>query len=120
DTARRAGFTAYVPGELPQLEFDSLLFSHVLEHMEESAAEALLQAYLPYLKVAGTVVFMTPQEAGFASDPTHVHFTDFDGLSRIARGQRLVPVSMYSFPFPRFAGRFFRYNEFVLIARSLT
>jgi hypothetical protein len=63
------------------------------------------------------VVLITPQESGFASDATHVAFTGFDELARLLAEHGLVPERRYSFPFPRPAGRFFRHNEFVVVAR---
>ena len=36
-----------------------------------------------YLAPGGIVVFICPQERGYATDPTHVSFTDFDGLANV-------------------------------------
>jgi SAM-dependent methyltransferase len=121
--ARARGLEAYVPEELASSphgsggRFDSLLVSHVLEHMTRAEATALLARYLPHVKRGGQVVLITPQEAGFRSDDTHVAFTDLDALAEIARDSGLEIARRYSFPFPRSFGRVFKYNEFVLIAR---
>src|SRR5689334_18506356 len=42
--------------------FDSLLLAHVVEHMDESQAIALLQSYLHTLKSGGKIIIITPQE----------------------------------------------------------
>lgn len=113
--ARAAGFEAYLPQDLPQGEFDSLLFAHVLEHVRDPAG--LVSEYLPRLAPGGQVIIFTPQEQGYESDASHVSFLDFDALRRIAEGLRLCVERTYSFPFPRWAGKYFPYNEFVMTAR---
>jgi SAM-dependent methyltransferase len=121
--ARGRGLEAFVPDEFRASQyaggkrFDALLISHVLEHMPRGEAHALLARYLPHVKPGGRVVLITPQEAGFRSDDTHVEFTDLDALVEIARAGGLEITRQYSFPFPRPFGRVFKYNEFVLIAR---
>lgn len=101
-------------GESPP--FDSLLFAHVVEHMTFDEAGGLVNAYLPALRPGGKVLFICPQERGFASDPTHVSFTTGQDLQRLARSTGLIPGRWHSFPFPRVAGRLFTYNEFTLVA----
>ncbi len=121
--ARRAGLRAHLPGELrgspdarPE-SFDALLFAHVLEHMRRGEAVELVRAHRPYLRRGGRVVVITPQERGFASDPTHVELLDFASIEGILRDADLTPQRFYSFPFPRAMGRIFAYNEFVGIGR---
>ncbi|HZR07064.1 MAG TPA: methyltransferase domain-containing protein [Myxococcales bacterium] len=124
EIARGRGLPAFTPEELrasawgQEGRFDSLLFSHVLEHMTSAQAGELIRAYLPFLRPGGRVVVFTPQEAGFRSDPTHVEFMDFDSVGGIARAAGLEVESRYSFPFPRLAGSIFKYNEFVTVARN--
>jgi hypothetical protein len=55
-----------------------------------------------------------PQERGYDSDPTHVTFTDGAALETLAREVGLRPGGWFSFPFPRWAGKAFTYNEFCL------
>jgi SAM-dependent methyltransferase len=98
--------------------FDSLMLAHVVEHMRFDEARSLLAQYLPFVRPGGMVVLLTPQEAGFASDATHVEFMDLAALERMARAVGLVPARGFSFPFPRPVGRLFKYNEFVLVARK--
>ena len=123
-TARARGFVAYTSeaflgsdGGKPA-GFASLLFAHVLEHMPLDDATALVRTYLPYLARPGRVVFITPQERGFASDPTHVEFMDADALVQVAQVCGLSVERNYSFPFPRWFGRLFTYNEFVVVATA--
>lgn len=123
EVARRRGFVAYTPDELTASSharpgaFDALLASHVLEHMSAAAAAALLRHYLPYVRAGGRVVVITPQEAGFRSDPTHVEFMDPERVRALFRSTGIEPIREYSFPLPRIAGHVFKYNEFVSIGR---
>jgi SAM-dependent methyltransferase len=121
--AREAGLRAYTPDEFRGSEwdrpsaFDSLLLSHVAEHMHRAELLALLRSHLPYLRPGGRLILVTPQEVGFASDPTHVEFMDLAFLRAVAHELGLLPVRDYSFPFPRALGRVFIYNEFVSVSR---
>lgn len=123
EEARRRGLEAYTPDELrasPQAtpgRFDSLLLAHVAEHMSEEQAVALLAGYLDLVRAGGRVVVITPQEAGQRSDPTHVTFMDFAAVERVLRGAGCSVDARYSFPLPRLAGKVFKYNEFVVLAR---
>jgi len=125
EIARTRGLQAFTPEAFraspfnaPE-RFESILLAHVVEHMTEDEATRLLSGYLPCLKRHGRVVLITPQEAGYRSDPTHVQFMNFDALRRMAGAAGLTPVREYSFPFARPAGRYFRHNEFVSISRKI-
>ncbi|MFI5954266.1 class I SAM-dependent methyltransferase [Cryptosporangium sp. NPDC051539] len=124
ELARERGFTAYTvddffaSDEMEPGSFDAILASHLVEHLLEPDAKAVVESYLPYLRSGGRVVFITPQEKGFTTDATHVRFSAFDEVSALARDVGLTVVKKYSFPFPRFAGKFFAYNEFVVVARK--
>ncbi len=98
--------------------FDGLLLAHVVEHMSESDADALLAEYVPRLRPGGRLVLITPQEKGYATDATHVRFVDLDSSAALAEGSGCQVERSYSFPFPRAAGHAFPYNEFVLVART--
>lgn len=116
--ARSFGLKAFTPTDFcaePET-FDSLLFAHVLEHMDRRSAEQLVKQYLPYLRPGGQVILICPQEAGFRSDATHVQFCDFDALRELAMSLGLTVQRSYSFPFARWVGRMFKYNEFVVAA----
>jgi SAM-dependent methyltransferase len=121
--ARERGLTAYTPEEFAATDcapgsFDSLLCAHVLEHLDAAKASALLATYLPYVRPGGRAVLITPQEAGYASDATHVRFVGFAELTEEARAAGLDVRRAYSFPLPRAAGRLFRHNEFVLVSTA--
>jgi SAM-dependent methyltransferase len=124
ETSRSAGLEAYLEEDFLKskwgegAQFDSILLSHILEHMDAASASALVRSYLPYLRSQGRVVMLCPQSAGFAADPTHVTYFDSQKLEELARTLGLTVDKKYSFPFPQWVGRFFKYNEFVVIARK--
>ena len=94
-----------------------MLVAHVVEHMPYRDAVELVRSYSPYVAGDGKFIFICPQEAGYRSDPTHVEFADFDALRRLAAEVGVTVTRAYSFPMPRPVGRWFRYNEFVVVAR---
>ena len=98
--------------------FDALLLAHVVETMTHDEALEVVRSYLPYLRSGGVVFFICPQERGYASDPTHVTFNDGDALRALSRELGLEPVPWRSFPFPRWTGKAFVYNEFNVRARK--
>ncbi|MCV2351395.1 class I SAM-dependent methyltransferase [Paucibacter sp. Y2R2-4] len=120
--ARKLGLQAFTPDEFKASQFasphcfDSLLLAHVAEHMTRAQLVPLITEYLSYLRPGAKIILITPQEAGFASDPTHVEFMDLTALRAVAAQLDCPVVHAFSFPFPRWVGRFFTYNEFVLIA----
>jgi 2-polyprenyl-3-methyl-5-hydroxy-6-metoxy-1,4-benzoquinol methylase len=120
--ARARGFNAlstdeWAASELRQPNaFDGILLAHVIEHMDEPDAVRLMEDYLPYLRPGGKVFFVCPQERGYDSDPTHVRFADFEALAELSRKVGLDVQKTFSFPFPRFAGKPFIYNEFCVVA----
>jgi len=74
--------------------------------------------YIYLLKPEGKLIIITPQEAGFRSDSTHIEFMDFAKLKNILNQLGLIVLQEYSFPFSRLIGRFFTYNEFVLVGQK--
>lgn len=124
EIARKQGLTAFTPEEFEGsnfnilLHFDALLLAHVAEHMTQQEVVELLNKYLPFLKPGGRLIMITPQEAGYRSDFTHIEFMDFLKLRNINIQLNLNIVQEYSFPFPRFAGHVFTYNEFVTVSRK--
>lgn len=121
--ARRRGCNAYTPEAFRESQdaqparFDSMLVAHVLEHMNRDQARRLVGDYLEFVRPGGRVVLITPQEAGFRSDGSHVEFMDGDALHEILTGHGLEVLRSYSFPFPRAVGRLFAHNEFVCVAK---
>lgn len=122
EIARSLGFRAFTRDAFlaspdAAQSFDALLFAHVLEHMTRADASRLVSQWLPHLRPGGKLLLITPQEAGFRSDPSHVEFLDFAALLGILADAGCAPLRAYSFPFPRFAGRVFPYNEFVALGQ---
>ena len=97
--------------------FDSLLASHLIEHLTPAEAETVIASYLPFIRPGGRVAFFTPQERGYASDSTHVAFAGFDELRALSERLGLSFEKQYSFPFPRWSGKAFIYNEFIHLSR---
>jgi len=124
EIARNKGLQVFTPEDFHKseynipLRFDSILLAHVAEHMTEQEVVNLLKTYFPLLKNNGNLIIITPQEKGYDSDATHVQFVDFDVQHRIIKALNLEFVRQYSFPFPRFFGSFFKYNEFIGISRK--
>ena len=121
--ARQSGLTAWTTAEWPRCEdaelqsFDTMLVAHVLEHMSTEQAGELLSDYVKYLRRQAKLVLICPQEAGFRSDDTHVRFLTGADLAELADQLGFQVTRNYSFPLPRFTGRAFRYNEFVVVAQ---
>ena len=122
--ARARGLPAMGPEEFlrgpgaAESGFDSLLLSHLLEHLSVPDIDELLEAYLPHLRPGGRLVVITPQERGQASDPSHVTWLDASAVSSILVRHGLRIERTYSFPLPRPAGRAFAHNESVVIATT--
>ncbi len=120
---RRRGLTAYTTDEFPASpaarpgSFDSLLVAHVLEHLTPEGAAELLGRYLPYVRSGGTVVAICPQERGQRADPTHVTHLPPARLVPLLASCGVRVERTRSFPFPRWAGRWFTHNETIAIGR---
>jgi SAM-dependent methyltransferase len=123
EMARARGLNAMTTGEFLGSRFairegfDSLLLSHLLEHLTPAEALDLVVRYLPFVRSSGQVIVITPQESGFRSDLTHVHFFDFEGCASLLSAAGLTQLHHHSFPLPRWAGPLFTYNEFVTVAK---
>ncbi len=121
--ARSRGFEAYEPHEFAERfldkkgTFDSLLLSHILEHLSWEDARGLITEYLPWLNKQARIISITPGSKGFDSDPTHVTFFDLEQTSLLMRECGLRIERTFCFPFPRFAGKYFKHNEHVVVAR---
>lgn len=125
EVARSRGLRAWATEEFfatPEVavegQYDGLLAAHLVEHMPLEEGIDVLASYLPFLRAGARCVFICPQERGYASDETHVMFADFAVLRQVAERLGLVVERDYSFPFPRWVGKVFTYNEFVLVARK--
>lgn len=123
--AKNMGLTVFTPDEFQNSSFnksqlfDSLLMSHVAEHMKQQEVVQILQEYIHLLKPEGKLIIITPQEAGYRSDSTHVEFMNFAKLRNIVSEIKFTTLTEYSFPFPRFIGNLFIYNEFISVSTKL-
>lgn len=97
-------------------DFDTIIFSHVLEHLTPEEHPLILNRYLPYLKVGGRVIVRIPQRAGFDSDDDHRFFWHRSSMAEYLSSHNLHIEKMGSFPFPEFVGNFFKYNEWFFLA----
>ena len=120
--ARTQGLRAYTVTEFRNSadgipgSYDTLLLAHVVEHMDREGALHILRDYLEFLRPSARMVLITPQEAGYRSDKTHVRSVDFAGAADLATAVGFEVACRYSFPFPRVIGKVFRHNEFVTVA----
>ena len=96
--------------------YDTLLLSHVLEHVTFEECAQLLDLYLPLLVPGGRVVIECPQEAGYSGDPTHIRWVDFNEARLQCENNGLSVIRQYSYPLPRWAGPAFIYNQFETLA----
>ncbi len=121
--ARERGLEAYTTEEFADSDaaeaasYDAILAAHLVEHLPEEEAREVLGSYLKYLRPGGHVVIITPQEKGYTTDETHVRFCGFAEVGDLVDSLGMSVVKQYSFPFPRFVGTVFAYNEFVVVAR---
>lgn len=119
---RKKGYLAYLPNEFDEISnkenylFDTILFSHVLEHLEYAEALDLVNKYSIYLKSNGRIVFVVPQVAGYKSDPTHLTFFDKSMLKKLVGEIKFKVKRQFSYPFPPIIGTIFPHNEQVLLA----
>jgi SAM-dependent methyltransferase len=120
EIARSRGFSAFTPDEFSEhfadvRNFDTLLCSHVLEHLSAAESEALLREWLPRVVPGGRVVLICPQTRGQASDPTHVRLMDPAALREVCAAVGVEVDRVGSFPLPRWFGRWWVHNETVLV-----
>ncbi|MEO7397712.1 MAG: class I SAM-dependent methyltransferase [Ilumatobacteraceae bacterium] len=116
------GLVAFTPAEFTSSaavdgRFDSMLFAHVLEHMTEDDAAALVADHLRFVRTGGRIIVITPQARGQRSDPTHVALVDESAIRRLAARLNLQVVSIRSFPLPFAFGPVFTHNETVSVLR---
>lgn len=119
-SCRRRGLEVYPPTEFAREasrlgQFDTLLLSHVAEHLERNDAESLVRVYRPYVRAGGRLAVITPQKRGHASDPTHVVYYNSAEHRRFFTALRASIDQHFSFPFPFWVGDAFTYNETISI-----
>jgi 2-polyprenyl-3-methyl-5-hydroxy-6-metoxy-1,4-benzoquinol methylase len=122
--ARARGLTAFTPSDFfvsshATKSYDAIVCAHVAEHMTHPEFAAFVRPYLPLLSANGRFVLLTPQQRGYASDPTHVTYIDFAMQRSLLEALGLSIEKQYSFPFPKRFGEVFTHNEFVSVARKV-
>jgi SAM-dependent methyltransferase len=123
--ARSRGLTAFTNEEFHKSKmaipesFDSIVMSHLLEHLDQNQIRAIMLEFRKYLKQSGRLVIICPQESGFRSDPTHITYMDFKSIEEYGESHNFEIVSAISNPFPRCFGHFFKYNEFFVVLKAL-
>ncbi len=121
--AVKLGLIAYLPIDFTHNKnykhgtFDSILLSHVLEHLSYKVSGKLINSYKKYLKNDGKIIIICPQEKGYKSDDTHINFLNFENLSKLMETSKFKIIKSYSFPFHRAFGKIFKYNEFVIVGK---
>lgn len=95
--------------------FDTILLSHVLEHLTLDDAVELVRAYLPALSPGGRVVAVCPQERGFASEKSHINYLAENDLRQLGELVGLQMTNYMSFPLPRIFGKMWIFNEHIAV-----
>lgn len=108
----------YALKEIPANTYQTLVISHVLEHLP-NPAEVLSQLMAACERVGIKRIFIcVPCEVGFAHDKTHLTFVTIDYMrEKQPEKQSAFQLVKYGyFPFNwRFAGKLFVYNELYLL-----
>lgn len=120
EACKSRGLLAFMTSDLHKHDefkssFDTLLLSHVVEHMEYSDAVSLLNKYKQYLKKPSRIVIITPQAAGYNSDKTHITYYDDALAKNLLTEIGSTDITSRSFPLPRVFGKVFRHNELISI-----
>lgn len=88
-------------------EFDTLLFSHILEHMNFQEGITLIKTYLPFLRKEGRIVIIVPHGYCFKNDPTHILYYDKYKIDELAFNINLKVTKSFYHPFPDFLSKWF-------------
>lgn len=124
EICRQDGFEACVPDEFHSMfahrKFQTLLLSHVIEHLTLDQTHSMLEEYLPYMDVDSRLVIICPQQRGFASDETHVTYFHEKNIRDLLVRFLFKKILYKSFPLPKFFGKLFIYNEHVVVAQLST
>lgn len=116
------GFSGYQPIEFEKVfsdsknSFDTLLVSHVVEHLTFVDASELVRFYSKWLKELGQIVLICPQIKGFRSDETHVTYFDRDLMLKLLNENGFTKTRYRSFPFHSYFGKYWIYNEHIVTA----
>jgi 2-polyprenyl-3-methyl-5-hydroxy-6-metoxy-1,4-benzoquinol methylase len=126
DIINRNGLIGFLPADFRNSiyyalgGYDSLLLSHVLEHMSQEEGSRLIKEYAPLVKVDGLAILICPQEKGYSTDDSHITFLNQAALCMMLITAGFTVEKSYSFPLPRVFGGIFTYNEFVAVGRKVS
>lgn len=118
---RKRGFTSFHTSELDKIKeqkYDTLLFSHILEHMPMNIGENLIKQYINFLKNNGRIVIVVPHGCCYKNDPTHVLYYGPEQINQLS--QRIgfhLKKSFYN-PFPDFLSNFLITDGIYILERE--
>lgn len=98
--------------------FDTMLCSHVLEHMPILDAIDLLKTYLPYLKKQGRLVVILPHGKSYKNDPTHVVDFKMSHMQMVAKELNMLLLRQIFYPFPKFFSKYLVNDVIYVLAFS--
>ena len=121
---RGKGFKAYLPEDFFFCEsnheyYNTLLFSHILEHMSFDDARLLLLKYLPFMQRNGVAVIIVPQGRAYYSDYTHICPYDDATIKNLASTTGTWLAKSMTFPLPAILGKIFPYNDSIYILKKI-
>ncbi len=121
--AQAQGLNALLPNEFTckypkEPAFDTLLFSHILEHMPIEDSISLIQGYLPYLEKKGRVVVILPHGKSFYNDPTHLVDFKMSHMKTLAAQLNMVLLRQIYYPFPKFFSKYLVNDVIYVLAFS--
>ena len=124
--AREAGVTALTVAEWEQSplrvpeSFDGILLAHVIEHMTEAERVPCCATTCPTCDRGARCSSCARRSAATPATRRTCGSRPATTWRSLAREVGLQPEPWFSFPFPRWAGKPFLYNEFCLLATKPT
>ena len=119
---RNRGFKTYLTEDFfkanIQEKFDTLLFSHILEHMNFQEGIKLIKRYLPYLKNQGRIVIIVPHGYCYNNDPTHVLYYDKKKIEELAYCLNYKLIKNFYHPFPDYLSKWFITDGIYILKRK--
>lgn len=83
-------------------KFDTLLFSHILEHMNFQDGISLIKTYLPFLNNSGRLVIIVPHGFCFKNAPTHILYYEINKVKELATNIKFLVTKSFYHHFPDF------------------
>lgn len=122
DYVKGKGFKAFSPEDFLSAPgnnnaFDTLLFSHILEHMTPENACSMISQYIPCLRSNGRIVIILPQGEAFKTDHTHICNYSPEMIRNLATLTGTRMIRSFTFPFPEKIGEYFPFNDLVYLLK---